>query len=57
MDSKIIIGSVREALNVTDWLVAGADIVTIPPEFMKIMLVHPFSKETVAMFLNDAEKL
>ncbi|MCK5606977.1 transaldolase, partial [Candidatus Pacearchaeota archaeon] len=56
LDSKIIIGSTREILNITEWLEAGADIVTVLPDFIKGMIVHPYSKETVQMFLNDAAK-
>lgn len=55
--SSIIVGSTREALNVTEWLEAGAHIVTVAPNLLTTMLVHPYSKETVQMFLRDAEKL
>jgi transaldolase len=52
--AKIIIGSTREVLNVIEWLEAGADIVTVTPDLIKGMIVHPYSKETVQMFLRDA---
>lgn len=55
--SKIIVASTREVLNVVEWLDAGAHIVTVTPELLRGMLVHPYSKETVAMFLKDAEEL
>jgi len=54
--SKIIIGSTREILNVIEWLEAGADIVTVVPDLIEGMIVHPYSKETVEMFLRDAAK-
>lgn len=57
LKSKIIIGSTREILNVVEWLEAGAHIVTVTPNLLKGMIVHPYSKETVQMFLKDAEKL
>ncbi len=57
LKAKIIIGSVREVLNVVEWLGAGAHIVTVTPDLVKGMLVHPYTKETVQMFLNDAAKL
>ena len=57
LDSKIIVGSTREALNVTEWLLNGAHIVTCEPNIIKTMIVHPYSKETVKMFLDDAQKL
>jgi transaldolase len=56
LKSKIIVGSTREVLNVIEWLEAGAHIVTVVPELLKGMIVHPYSKETVQMFLEDAKK-
>ena len=56
LDSQIIIGSVREINNVITWLHAGAHIVTVTPDILGGMLVHPYSKETVKMFLDDAKK-
>jgi len=55
LKSKIIVGSTREVLNVIEWLAAGAHIVTATPNLLEGMLVHPFSKETVQMFLKDAQ--
>ena len=55
LKAKIIMGSTREVLNVVEWLGAGAHIVTVAPQFLKGMIVHPYSKETVQMFLNDAK--
>jgi transaldolase len=52
--AQIIVGSTREVLNVVEWLEAGADVVTVVPELLRGMLVHPYSKETVRMFLEDA---
>ena len=57
LNSKIIVGSTREIFNVIDWLHAGAHIVTVTPKLLKGMIVHPYSKETVQMFLKDAEKI
>ena len=56
LKAKIIVGSTREVLNVIEWLEAGAHIVTVVPELLKGMIVHPYSKETVQMFLEDAAK-
>lgn len=57
LSSQIIVGSTREVLNVVDWLDAGAHIVTVSPKLIEGMLVHPYSKETVQMFLKDAVNL
>ncbi|MBU0986545.1 MAG: transaldolase [Proteobacteria bacterium] len=56
LKSKIIIGSTREVLNIIEWLNAGAHIVTVVPHLLKGMLIHPYTKETVQMFLDDAKK-
>lgn len=56
LKSQIIAASTREILNVIEWLDAGAHIVTVLPKFLEGMIVHPYSKETVQMFLGDAAK-
>ena len=56
LNSEIIVGSTREILNIVEWLDAGAHIVTATPALLDGMIVHPYSKETVQMFLNDAKK-
>jgi transaldolase len=56
LPSQIIVGSTREILNVVEWLEAGAHIVTVLPHLLEGMLVHPYSKETVQMFLRDGAK-
>lgn len=55
--SQIIVGSVREPLNIIEWLLAGADIITVPPAMLDAMRVHPYTKETVQQFMKDAENL
>jgi len=57
LKAQIIAGSTREVLNVIEWLEAGAHIVTVVPDFLRGMLVHPYSKETVQMFLQDGAKV
>ena len=57
LNAKIIAASTREIINVVDWLDAGAHIVTVVPNFLEGMIVHPYSKETVKMFLEDGFKI
>ena len=57
LPAKIIAASIREIVNVSEWLVAGAHIVTVTPEILRRMIVHPYSKETVRQFLGDAAQL
>jgi transaldolase len=56
LKAQIIVGSTREVLNVVEWLHAGAHIVTTMPSLLEGMIVHPYSKETVQMFLADAKR-
>jgi transaldolase len=57
LSSKIIVASTREVFNVIEWLEAGAHIVTVLPDLLRTMIVHPYSKETVQMFLNDGARV
>jgi len=57
LKAKIIIGSTREILNVIEWLEAGAHIITVVPKLLEGMIIHPYSKETVQMFLHDAKEI
>lgn len=57
MKAQIVVGSTREVLNVLEWLEAGAHVVTVLPGLLEGMLVHPYTKETVQMFLRDAAKI
>lgn len=56
LKAKIIVASTREVLNVVEWLVVGAHIVTVIPKLLEGMIVHPYSKETVQQFLRDAKE-
>jgi transaldolase len=53
MASKIIVGSIRETINVQDAALAGADVVTVPPKFLRQMIDHKYSRFTVGQFLAD----
>ena len=57
LKSKIIVGSTRETLNIIQWLNSGAHIVTCSPKFIEGMLIHPYTKETVKMFIEDGKKI
>jgi transaldolase len=55
-DTKIIVGSIRTAIDVQNAALAGAHIVTIPPQFLPKMVDHKYSRETIRQFNRDAEK-
>ncbi len=57
LKSQIICASTREVLNVTQWMEAGGHIVTVDPTIMAKLIPHPYTKETVQMFMDDAKKL
>jgi transaldolase len=53
MPSKIIVGSIRESVNVQSAALAGAHVVTVPPKFLRQMIDHKYTRFTVAQFLAD----
>lgn len=55
-DAKIIVGSIRTAMDVQTAALAGAHIVTIPPQFLSKMVDHKYTRDTVRQFNQDAEK-
>jgi transaldolase len=54
--ARIIVGSIRAVLDVQNAALAGAHIVTIPPQFLPKMVDHRYTRETVRQFVQDAEK-
>ncbi len=54
LTSQIIAASSREAFNVIEWFEAGAHIVTVTPELLKPCMDHPYTRDTVKMFDDDA---
>ncbi len=54
--SKIIVGSIRHLCDVNEAFRAGADIVTVPPQFFVPMVSHPKTDEAVRQFLTDFKK-
>jgi len=54
--SKIILGSIREVINVQDAALAGAHVITVPPQFMGKLIDHYYSRATVSQFNADAAR-
>lgn len=54
--TKMIIGSIRSVGDVLTAAIAGAHVITIPPQFLDKMADHKYSRETVKQFVNDAQK-
>ena len=49
-------GSIRSVGDVLSAAMAGAHIITIPPQFLTRMADHKYTRDTVRQFVNDAEK-
>jgi transaldolase len=54
--ARIIVGSIRTVMDIQNAALAGAHIVTIPPQFLPKMVDHRYTRETVRQFMQDAEK-
>ena len=54
--SKIIVGSIRAVIDIQQAAVAGAHVITIPPQFLDRMADHKYTRETVRQFVTDAKK-
>lgn len=54
--SKIIVGSIRGAIDIQQAAIAGAHIITIPPQFLTKMADHKNTRDTVNQFVTDAQK-
>jgi transaldolase len=54
--SRIIVGSIRGVVDIQQAAVAGAHIITIPPQFLTKLADHKYTRETVRQFVTDAQK-
>ena len=54
--AQIIVGSIRHIYDINEALMAGADIITVPPKFFPQMVSHPKTDEAVNQFLTDFRK-
>ena len=54
--SQIIVGSIRSVGDVLRAARAGADIITVPPEYLSKMVDHKYTRETVRQFIEDSRK-
>jgi len=56
LSARIIVGSIRTVMDIQNAALAGAHVITIPPQFLPKMVDHRYSRETVRQFVQDAEK-
>ncbi|MBI3635054.1 MAG: transaldolase [Candidatus Rokubacteria bacterium] len=55
--AEIIVGSLRQVLDLNLAAQTGAHILTIPPQLLGKWLDHRYSRETVRQFVEDAGKI
>lgn len=53
---RILVGSIRGALDIQTAAAAGAHIITVPPAVLEKAIDHKYSRETVRGFNADARK-
>lgn len=56
LPARIIVGSIRSVLDIQAAALAGAHVITIPPQFLPKMIDHRYTRETVRQFVEDGEK-
>jgi len=54
-DTDLLVGSIRKAYDVNRAFLAGADIVTVPPEYIDALIYNPRTESSIAEFLEKWE--
>jgi len=54
--ARIIVGSIRAVMDIQQAAIAGAHVITVPPQFLAKMMDHKYTRETVRQFVDDAVK-
>ena len=55
--ARVIVGSLRQVLDLNLAAATGAHILTVPPPLLTKWLDHRYSRETVRQFVEDAGKI
>jgi transaldolase len=55
-NSELIVGSIRSVGDVINAALAGAHIITVPPQYLVKMADHKYSRDTVKVFIADVQK-
>jgi transaldolase len=56
-ESKVLVASIRHPLHVIEAGKVGAHAVTLPPDVLRKMIMHPLTDKGLTAFLNDWERL
>jgi len=54
--TRIIVGSIRGVIDIQTAALAGAHVITIPPQFLLKMMDHKYTRATVQEFVAAAQK-
>ena len=55
--TEVLVASVRHPLHIIESAKIGAHIVTLPPDILGKMMVHPLTDKGLSTFLSDWEKV
>jgi len=56
-NTKILVASIRHPIHVIESAKAGADVVTLPPDILGKMFLHPLTDKGLKAFISDWENL
>jgi transaldolase len=57
ISTQLLVASVRHPLHVIEVAKMGADVVTLPPDILDKMVLHPLTDKGLDSFLSDWKKL
>ena len=56
-NTKILVASIRHPIHVIESAKVGADVVTLPPDILGKMFLHPLTDKGLKTFISDWENL
>jgi len=56
-NTKILVASIRHPIHVIESAKVGADVVTLPPDILGKMFLHPLTDKGLKKFISDWENL
>ncbi len=56
-DTEVLVASCRHPLHVVESALAGADIITVPPDILRKLLKHPLTDIGLERFISDWKKV
>jgi transaldolase len=56
-DTKLLVASIRHPIHVIESAKSGADVVTLPPDILGKMFLHPLTDKGLQVFISDWENL